>query len=190
MFVYTAYVDESGTHDGSPVTVMGGVLARADQWKVFENKFAGLQSQYGFKVWHTKKFKRKKGDFRGWSDEKCHDLYWSMQQVTSFGLTDIVALTLNNASYEAEYCVRQSHNRPKTAAVLPRFCQTVRASSVNNSGRPPRFVIAVLIGVDTTLAWQSYGDEARNMVVARAPTLAWLLSLSTTKSANRGCNFA
>jgi hypothetical protein len=103
MFVYTAYVDESGTHDGSPVTVMGGVLARAEQWKVFEKKFAELQSQYGFKVWHTKKFKRKKGDFRGWTDEKCHDLYWAMQQVTSFGLTDIVALTLNNASYEADY---------------------------------------------------------------------------------------
>jgi hypothetical protein len=103
MFVYRAYVDESGTHDDSPVTVMGGVLARAEQWKVFEKKFSDLQSLYGFKVWHTKKFKRKKGDFRGWSDEKCHDLYWSMQQVTSFGLTDIVALTLNNTSYEADY---------------------------------------------------------------------------------------
>jgi Protein of unknown function (DUF3800) len=65
MFVYRAYVDESGTHDDSPVTVMGGVLARAEQWKVFEKKFSDLQSLYGFKVWHTKKFKRKKGDFRG-----------------------------------------------------------------------------------------------------------------------------
>ena len=45
-----------------------------------------------------------------------------------------------------------------------------------------RFFIAVLIGVGGTLAWQSYGDAAREMVVARAPTLAWLLSVSTTKS--------
>jgi len=42
--------------------------------------------------------------------------------------------------------------------------------------------IAVLIGVGGTLAWQSHGDAARQMVVARAPTLAWLLSVSTTKS--------
>jgi hypothetical protein len=28
--------------------------------------------------------------------------------------------------------VRRSHNRPRTAALLPRFCQTMRASSVNN----------------------------------------------------------
>jgi hypothetical protein len=61
------------------------------------------------------------------------------------------------------------------------------------SDRPPvgrriprtltRFLIAVLVGVGGTLAWQSYGDAAREMVVARAPTLAWLLSVSTTKSA-------
>ena len=45
-----------------------------------------------------------------------------------------------------------------------------------------RFFIAVLIGVSATLAWQSHGDAARDMVVARAPLLGWLFSVSTTKS--------
>jgi hypothetical protein len=45
-----------------------------------------------------------------------------------------------------------------------------------------RFFIAVLIGVGGTLGWQSHGDTAREMAVARAPTLAWLLSVSATKS--------
>ena len=45
-----------------------------------------------------------------------------------------------------------------------------------------RFFIAVLIGIGATLAWQSHGDAAREMVVARAPSLGWLLSVSTTKS--------
>jgi hypothetical protein len=40
-----------------------------------------------------------------------------------------------------------------------------------------RFSIAVLIGVGATLAWQS--DSAKQMVVVRAPTLAWLLSVSS-----------
>jgi hypothetical protein len=43
-----------------------------------------------------------------------------------------------------------------------------------------RFSIAVLIGVGVTLGWQTYGDMAKEMITARAPTLAWLLS--TTKS--------
>ena len=45
-----------------------------------------------------------------------------------------------------------------------------------------RFFIAVIIGIGATLAWQSHGDAARDMVVARAPLLGWLLSVSTTKS--------
>lgn len=44
-----------------------------------------------------------------------------------------------------------------------------------------RFIIAVLIGIGATLAWQSYGDAARDKVVARVPSLGWLLSVSTTK---------
>jgi hypothetical protein len=39
-----------------------------------------------------------------------------------------------------------------------------------------------LIGVGGTLAWQSHGDSAKEMVIARVPALAWLLSVSTTKS--------
>jgi hypothetical protein len=45
-----------------------------------------------------------------------------------------------------------------------------------------RFSIAVLIGIGATLAWQSYGDAARDAAVAEAPTLGWLLSASTAKS--------
>ena len=45
-----------------------------------------------------------------------------------------------------------------------------------------RFSIAVLIGVAATLIWQSYGDAAREMLAARAPTLAWLFSVAVTKS--------
>jgi hypothetical protein len=45
-----------------------------------------------------------------------------------------------------------------------------------------RFSIAVLIGVGITLGWQSYGDEAKEMLVAQAPALGLLLPASTTKS--------
>jgi len=45
-----------------------------------------------------------------------------------------------------------------------------------------RFSIAVLIGVGGTLGWQSYGDQAKEMLVAQAPALGFLLPVSTTKS--------
>jgi hypothetical protein len=45
-----------------------------------------------------------------------------------------------------------------------------------------RFSVAVFIGIGATLAWQSYGDEAKEMLVARVPSLGWLLSASMVKS--------
>ena len=44
-----------------------------------------------------------------------------------------------------------------------------------------RFFIVVLIGVGATLAWQSYSDEAMEMVRTQAPSLVWLLPVSTAK---------
>ena len=44
-----------------------------------------------------------------------------------------------------------------------------------------RYFIAVLVGVAATLGWQSYGDDAMEMVRARDPWLGWLLPVSTTK---------
>jgi hypothetical protein len=46
-----------------------------------------------------------------------------------------------------------------------------------------RFSVAVLIGIGGTLAWQAYGDQAREMAVAQAPSLGWWLSAPKTKPA-------
>ena len=43
------------------------------------------------------------------------------------------------------------------------------------------FSIAVLIGAGATFAWQSYRDDAEEMVRAWIPSLSWSLSVSTTK---------
>ena len=45
-----------------------------------------------------------------------------------------------------------------------------------------RFSIAALIGVGATFAWQSQGDDAKEMVRTWVPPLSWLSSVSTTTS--------
>jgi hypothetical protein len=37
-----------------------------------------------------------------------------------------------------------------------------------------RFLITFCVGVAATLAWQSYGDEAREMIASASPQLSWL----------------
>jgi hypothetical protein len=84
----------------------------------------------------------------------------------------------------------RSGRRPLKAPIDPphpyRFGEGQLASDRPSIGRRmlrslTRFSIAALIGVGATLGWQSYGDAAKEMVIARAPTLAWVLSISTTK---------
>ena len=36
-----------------------------------------------------------------------------------------------------------------------------------------RFLLAVLIGVAATLAWQSYGDATKQVIATKAPELGW-----------------
>jgi hypothetical protein len=45
-----------------------------------------------------------------------------------------------------------------------------------------RFVVAVLIGVGLTLAWQSYGDEGVKLATSYAPSLASLLPVPKTNT--------
>ena len=85
----------------------------------------------------------------------------------------------------------RSGRQPLTAAIPPsqpfsRKDGELESNGPSKTGRIfrslTRFSIAVLIGVGVTLGWQTYGDMAKEMITARAPTLAWLLSISTTKS--------
>jgi hypothetical protein len=46
-----------------------------------------------------------------------------------------------------------------------------------------RFVVAVLIGVGATLAWQAYGDQARAMLATLDPSLAWLAPVPAAQPA-------
>lgn len=45
-----------------------------------------------------------------------------------------------------------------------------------------RFLITFCIGVAATLAWQSFGQEARQMAASSSPVLGWLATEPTTPS--------
>jgi hypothetical protein len=47
-------------------------------------------------------------------------------------------------------------------------------SEVDRRLAPARFLIIFCIGVAATLAWQSYGDAAREMIASSYPQLGWL----------------
>lgn len=103
VLIYTGYFDESGTHDGSPVTVMGGIMANARQWARFDAAFVRTKKKYGFSVFHTKQFKRRAGAFKGWPNEKCVALTLTLAHITHDAFTESVAMALDNSDYERDY---------------------------------------------------------------------------------------
>ncbi len=118
MLTFTGYLDESGTHVGSDVTVMGGLLARADQWKYFQKGFNRIKKEHDFRVFHTKKFKRKKGAFKGWTNDQCLALIADLGRLTGTGLTDGVAIALDNSTYERHY---KSDGKPNKARLDSKY---------------------------------------------------------------------
>jgi len=47
-----------------------------------------------------------------------------------------------------------------------------------------RFFAAVLIGIGLTLAWQSYGEQAKQFTTTLVPSLAWLVPAENAKAAS------
>jgi hypothetical protein len=71
---------------------------------------------------------------------------------------------------------------------LKRLASDSRAAGRSSIGRRmiravARFCIAVLIGVGATLAWQTHGDQASQIIKTWAASLGERLAASTTKSA-------
>ena len=84
---------------------MAGIMANAHQWDGFEAAFGRLQSQYGFRIFHTKKFKRGGGDFKGWHPLRKFALMQDLAALTSIegAFIDSVTVTLDNSDYKANY---------------------------------------------------------------------------------------
>jgi hypothetical protein len=57
--IVTAYIDESGTHEPSPASVMAGYLAETRQWRKFEKRAA----RYRINICHAIDLKRGDNDF-------------------------------------------------------------------------------------------------------------------------------
>jgi hypothetical protein len=56
--VFTAYLDESGTHAGAELSAMAGFVGDERQWRKFEKRAAKLFKRYGVEVFHTIDIKR------------------------------------------------------------------------------------------------------------------------------------
>jgi hypothetical protein len=65
------------------------------------------------------------------------------------------------------------HEASERKAIYDRLVAIENELKKRGSRRFGRYLVAVLIGVAATLAWQSYGDATKQIIATRAPDLGW-----------------
>lgn len=100
--VLKAYFDDSGTHDGSPILVLGGLLGNEEQWDSFESQWnAKLQNpcrnKPPIKAFHSYDLIHKLGEFKSYNqaeiDAVNHDFRKIIMNNGLFGVA--VAINLD-----------------------------------------------------------------------------------------------
>ena len=65
------------------------------------------------------------------------------------------------------------HEASERKAIYDRLVAIENAMKKRGSRRFGRYLVAILIGVAATLAWQSYGESAKQIIATGAPELGW-----------------
>jgi hypothetical protein len=84
-------LDESGTHDQSPIVTTGGYIATASAWAKFESRASAIFSAYGVRYLHGVEFQNRKSPYRTWSPIKQRtfltELFDAVRDAVEFGVT-------------------------------------------------------------------------------------------------------
>ena len=111
--ILTAYFDESGTHKGSPVVVMAGILGTKTQWRHFQTDLDRLRSKYEFSVFHAKDLKARSGEFRKWTDAKALSLVTELAASVSSRLMEGATIAIPPVRYASEYAAVPMPSKPR-----------------------------------------------------------------------------
>lgn len=71
----TAYYDESGTHAGSPCTVLAGLVASVDAWAAFEWEWSKVLRKHKINHLRAKHLYHRQGQHKGWNDKQEETLW-------------------------------------------------------------------------------------------------------------------
>jgi hypothetical protein len=75
--------------------------------------------------------------------------------------------------HRSGFTSRLDQESSERKAIYDRLVAIENGMKKRGSRRFGRYLVAILIGVAATLAWQSYGDATKQIIATRAPELGW-----------------
>lgn len=70
--VFETYIDETGVHEGAPVTGVAAYIATGEQWFQFEQAWLGVlrKPEFNVEAFHATDYENGWGEFKGWDATK------------------------------------------------------------------------------------------------------------------------
>jgi len=109
----TTYLDESGTHDQSPISVMGGYAGTAAQWTAFGADWSALVKKAEVKHIHAVDLFKRTKQFKGWTAEDVNSLAVSLDRVIASHLEIGFSVVVRDDDYKSIYGVGPHPRRPQ-----------------------------------------------------------------------------
>jgi len=162
--IVTAYLDESGTHDGSPVMVMAAVMGTAAQWGRYQTGLDRLRKMYGFKIFHAKEVRSGRGEFAGWSREKRLALIGGMTDLCAQTTMHALVFSVRRSEYQAEYRLSDGPRKMRLDteyALAFRMCLVNMIGYLLGQGWPPKKLDRTRLNVVLESGHSNAGDAAR-----------------------------
>lgn len=91
MTVFSAYLDDSGTHDDSPLTIVGGIILSEQGSNDLQKAWRDTLIKYGVEVFHGADCDAGYGEFGSWPRQKSHELSLELATIVSSYATGIIA---------------------------------------------------------------------------------------------------
>jgi hypothetical protein len=111
--IITTYLDESGTHAQSPISVMAGYAGTSAQWARLETDWTALARKAGVRHIHGVELSKRTGEFKGWKAEDANALIVSLDSVIAAHLQLGFAVIVRDDDYKSIYGTGPHPKRPQ-----------------------------------------------------------------------------
>jgi hypothetical protein len=120
---WTAYLDESGTHD-SPIMLMGGYFGNDHQWDAFNSDWRSLLKSEGVESCHGKYLHYAAKQFKGWERKRRDDFRLKAHRIVDQRLEFGVTAIIRQNDYKDLY---KSQPNPRKLRVDSKYVLLLRA---------------------------------------------------------------
>src|SRR5215471_10855515 len=110
--ILTTYLDESGTHVGSPISVMAGYVGTSEQWTGLEADWAAFVGKAKVRHIHAVDLFKRTNQFKGWKAEDVNSLAVSLDGVITKHLQLGFSIIVRDDDYKSMYGAGPHPRRP------------------------------------------------------------------------------